>query len=428
MRVLWLCNIMLPAIAEKLHMEGSVKEGWISGILERFLISGQETDIQLGIVFPANEMLENYHDVFVWNGVPVNCYGFYENLEKPEIYQAHLESRFEDIITDFKPDVIHVFGTEYPHTLAMARAVREPQKLLIGIQGVITICAEEYQAMLPKSVVVRKTFRDFWKKDGIMQQQQKFAMRGRQEVRALKIAGNITGRTDFDKEFAVMVNQNATYFAMNETMRPCFYEGNWTLDNCKKHRIFFSQADYPLKGFHFLLEAMPEILKKYPDAEIAVAGNNIIRDGIMGKIKLPSYGKYLQKLIKQNQLMDKIHFLGRLSAEEMKQEYLKSHAFVCASVLENSPNSVAEAMLLGMPVVSANVGGVPSVIEGGKEGILFEKGNAKALAEAVITLWDDEMMAQKLGKNAQLRARRSHDGERNFRRLLEIYRAIGDNQ
>lgn len=427
MRVLWLCNIMLPAIAEKLHMEGSVKEGWISGILERFILEGQNSDVQLGIVFPANEMLESYHDVFVWNGVQVQCYGFYENMDKPEIYQSNLESRFEEVIADFKPDVIHIFGTEFPHTLAMARAVREPKKLLIGIQGVITICAEEYQAMLPKSVVTRKTFRDFLKKDGIMQQQQKFAMRGRQEVRALKIAGNITGRTDFDKEFAKMINQNAVYHAMNETMRPCFYEGSWSFSDCRKHRIFFSQADYPLKGFHFLLEAMPEILKKYPDAEIAVAGNDIIRGGIIGRIKLPSYGKYLQKLMKQNNLTDKVHFVGKLSAEEMKQEYLKSHTFVCASVLENSPNSVAEAMLLGMPVVCAEVGGVPSVMEGGKEGILFEKGNAKALADAVIALWDDEVLAQKLGKNAQLRARRSHDGERNFNRLMEIYHAIGDN-
>ena len=424
MRVLWLCNIMLPAIAEKLHMEGSVKEGWISGILERFIMDGQKSDVQLGIVFPANEMLESYHDVFVWNGVQVQCYGFYENMDKPEIYQSNLESRFEDIIMDFKPDVIHIFGTEYPHTLAMARAVREPKKLLIGIQGVITICAEEYQAMLPKSVVTRNTFRDFLKKDGIMQQQQKFSMRGRQEVRALKIAGNITGRTDFDKEFANMVNQNAIYYAMNETMRPCFYEGSWSFDNCKKHRIFFSQADYPLKGFHFLLEAMPAILEKYPDAEIAVAGNDIIRGGIKGRIKLPSYGKYLRNVMKKNKLTDKVHFLGRLSAEEMKKEYLSSHVFVCASVLENSPNSVAEAMLLGMPVVCANVGGVPSVIEGEKEGLLFEKGNAKALAEAVISLWDDDAKALKLGKNAQIRAKRNHDGERNFSRLLEIYRQI----
>lgn len=428
MRVLWLCNIMLPVIAEKLSLESSVKEGWISGILERFIVDGGTSNVQLGIAFPANEMLANYHDVFVWNGVQVQCYGFYEDMNTPELYQPALEARFDGIVNDFKPDVVHIFGTEYPHALAMAKVVRDSNKLLVGIQGVISWCAEEYWAELPEWVVYRKTFRDLIKKDGILDQKNKFLLRGKNEVRTLEIAGNVTGRTDFDKNFCKEVNSNAAYFAMNETMRPCFYEDQWNAENCKKHRIFFSQADYPLKGFHFLLQAMPRILEKYPDAEVAVAGNDIIRSGIMGRIKLPSYGKYLNSLVRKYSLKDRVQFLGRLSPEEMKQEYLKCNTFVCASVLENSPNSVGEAMLLGTPVVCANVGGVPSMISDGLEGLLFEKGNDQGLAEAVIKLWDDEKLAEKLGKNARIRANRTHDGERNFNRLIEIYQAIEDKK
>jgi len=373
-------------------------------------------------------MLANYHDVFVWNGVQVQCYGFYEDMNIPEVYQPALEARFDGIVNNFKPDVVHIFGTEYPHALAMAKVVRDSSKLLVGIQGVISRCAEEYGAQLPEWVIKRKTFRDLIKRDGILDQKKKFALRGKNEVRTLEIAGNVTGRTDFDKEFCASVNKNAVYYPMNETMRPCFYEDQWDEENCKKHRIFFSQADYPLKGFHFLLQAMPLILEKYPDAEIAVAGNDIIRSGIMGRIKLPSYGKYLNSLVRKYSLKDRVQFLGRLSPEQMKQEYLKCHTFVCASVLENSPNSVAEAMLLGTPVVCANVGGVPSMITDGLEGLLFEKGNTEKLAEAVIKLWDDEKLAEKLGKNARIRAKRTHDGERNFNRLIEIYQAIGDKK
>jgi len=426
MRVLWVCNIMLPAVAERLHMESSVKEGWVSGILSRYLEMEAECNVQLGIAFPINEMLAQYRDVYVWNGVRVHCYGFCENMSTAELYQKSLEVRFEDILNDFKPDVVHVFGTEYPHALAVAKAMKNPQKLLVGIQGVISLCAEEYQAELPKRVVMRKTFRDFIKKDGITDQQHKFALRGKNEVRVLKIAGNVTGRTGFDKEFCAKVNANAEYYLMNETMRPCFYEGVWEPEKCNKHRIFFSQADYPLKGFHFLLQAMPLILEKYPDAEIAVAGNDIIRTGVLGRIKLPSYGKYLAGLTRKLHLKDKVQFLGKLSAEEMKREYLKCHTFVCASVLENSPNSVAEAMLLGVPIVCANVGGVPSMVTDQKEGLLFEKGNVKQLADAIIKIWDEEGLAERLGKTAKIRAHKTHDGEQNFKRLLEIYQAIED--
>jgi len=433
MRVLWLCNIMLPAIAEKLHLESSVKEGWLTGLLSQIIAQGEQAGIQLGIAFPANENLAEYHDVFVWNKVPVSCYGFYENTNTPEIYQPHLERRFDDILRDFKPDVVHVFGTEYPHTLAMARAIKEQKRLLIGMQGLISIYGDEYFAGLPKHVVSRRTFRDIVRKDSLAQQKNKFIKRGKNELRAIRIAGNLTGRTIFDKEYCKKVNPDAMYHPMNETMRPCFYEGKWSYDTCNKHQIFYSQADYPIKGFHFVLEALPSILEKYPDTTVLIAGNNIVRgNSLMDYIKISSYGKYLKFLIRKNNLRGKIHFLGKLSAEEMKQKYLESHIFLCASTLENSPNSVAEAMLLGVPVVAGAVGGIPSMIDNHEEGILFEGENSKALSEAVIGLWESEKdgfsgsETKRISRAGTLRAKKAHDPATNFNRLLEIYRTIAE--
>ena len=433
MRVLWLCNIMLPAIAEKLNMESSVKEGWLTGLLSQVIAQGNDSGVQLGIAFPTNEVLAEYQDVFVWNRVPVTCFGFYENTGTPEVYQPHLESRFENIVREFKPDVIHIFGTEYPHTLAMAKAVRDPKRLLIGMQGLVSICGDAYFAKLPKKVVNRRTFRDIIRKDSLQQQKDKFVKRGKNELRALRIAGNVTGRTDFDKEYCESVNPDAMYHPMNETMRPCFYDGKWSYDECKKHQIFYSQADYPLKGFHFVLQALPTILKKYPDTKVVVSGNNIVRgNGFMDKIKLSAYGKYLKQLINRKHLWKKVKFVGRLSAEQMKEKYLESHIFLCASSLENSPNSVAEAMLLGTPVVAGAVGGIPSMIEDGKEGILFEGENPDALAEAVIKLWDSESdgfnksQTKKISEAGIVRAKKAHDPATNFSRLLEIYRTIAE--
>lgn len=433
MRVLWLCNIMLPAIAEKLHLDSSVKEGWLTGLLSQVIAEGEEAGVQMGIAFPTNENLAEYHDVFVWNKVPVSCYGFYENTDTPEVYQPHLEGRFEDIIKDFKPDVVHAFGTEYPHTLAMAKAIKEPKQLLVGIQGPISIYADAYFSKLPKNVVNRNTFRDIIRNDSIKQQRDKFIKRGKNELRALRITGNVTGRTDFDKEYCKKVNPNAMYHPMNETMRPCFYEGKWSYDTCVKHQIFYSQADYPIKGLHFVLEALPSILEKYPDTKLAVAGNNIVRgNGLMDLIKLSSYGKYLKHLIRKNGLKDKVVFLGKLSAEEMKQKYLESHIFLCASTLENSPNSVAEAMLLGVPVVAGAVGGIPSMIDNHEDGILFKGEDAKALAEAIIGLWEGERdgfagsETKRISQAGALRAKKAHDPVTNFNRLLEIYRTIAE--
>ncbi len=428
MRVLWLCNIMLPMVAEKLHLESNVKEGWITGILTRLIAEGKESGITLGIAFPANENLAHFHDVYVFNNMPVECYGFYEDMGRLEQYQPDLERRMEEIIEQFKPDVVHVFGTEYPHALSMARVYPHPDRLLVGIQGVISWYAKQYLADLPKEVYESRTFRDIVKKDSILQQKEKYTKRGEMEIKTTRIAGNITGRTNFDKSFMESVNPDAVYYPMNETMRPCFYEGAWSLDKCNKHQIFVSQADYPIKGFHYLLQALPAVLKEFPDTRVMVSGNNILRgNGIINRLKTSAYAKYLEKLMKEYALEDKIVFLGRLSAEQMKEQYLKCHTFICPSVLENSPNSVAEAMLLGTPVVAARVGGIPSMITDRKEGLLYTGNNVEELAQTVIELWKDESMlpmSGRLAKAAVLRARAAHDPETNFNRLKEIYREI----
>ena len=353
------------------------------------------------------------------------CYAFAENLAAPEMYDERLEVRFREIIADFRPDMVHIFGTEFPHTLAMVRSFGKPERTLIGIQGLCFACAKAYMADLPKEVISRKTFRDWLKKDGILQQQEKFRIRGEREKEALKGVLHITGRTDFDREETEKINREARYHFMNETMRAPFYSGSWNRESCGPFRIFLSQGDYPLKGFHYVLKAMPEILARYPEACVYVAGNSVIENRtIKDKIKISSYGKYLLELIESLSLEGHVNILGRLSAEEMKQELLKSSLFICASSLENSPNSMGEAMLLGVPVVAARTGGIPSMLEDGKEGLLYEAGNVKQLAECVFKIWEETEETMRRAQAAKARAMDAHNGDKNYKRLLEIYREI----
>lgn len=430
MKVLWICNIMLPCIAEKLNRDFSVREGWLTGIIERMTALGSECDIKLGICFPYEQQKPDYHTTLNLSGneqsaFPVECFGFAENLSTPECYAEHLEERFKQIFTQFQPDMVHIFGTEFPHALAAAKAFQNPSKILVGLQGIISECAKAYTADLPDKIVNRNTFRDFLKKDGIKQQQNKFFKRGVWEQELLKVTGNVTGRTEFDKQASIAMNEHVRYFAMNETMRAPFYSDKWELPYCRKHRIFFSQADYPLKGFHYLLQALPQIRLRYPDTEVVVAGNSIVGyKSLKEKIKIGGYGKYLRDYMNDWELDTKIEFLGILSAEEMKEQYMLCHTLVCASSLENSPNSVAEAMLLGVPVVASKTGGIPSMIEDGKDGILFEKGNSKQLSDCIIALWNCDEMCEQLSREAMEKAHVLHNPQKNFERLLEIYKQI----
>ena len=423
MRVLWLCNQCIPVIAKHLDMNIGNKEGWLSALSEK-LIFDNDSNITLGVCFPWDREHADYKGDF-----EVTAYAFYEDRVNFHLYDESLEDRFKVVLDDFKPDVIHIFGTEYSHTLAICKACENPSKILVGIQGLISVYARHYFDALPEDIINKKTLRDTLKKDGIKEQFEKYTIRGEHEIEALKIAGNVTGRTDWDKENVFEINPNAKYHFMNETLRSNFYEGEWKYDSCEKHSIFVSQGDYPIKGLHVCIKALALIKKSYPDVKLYVAGNKINgEDSLKKKILIGEYGKYINELIDKNDLKDNVVFTGSLNAAEMKERYLLSNVFLLPSIMENSPNSLGEAMLLKMPIVTSDCGGVRNLLNE-DEGYIFPSCDEVKLSEAVIKVFDsgDDEALKKMCEKASAHARKTHDADENLRRLKEIYSEIAKN-
>lgn len=108
----------------------------------------------------------------------------------------------------------------------------------------------------------------------------------------------------------------------------------------------------------------------------------------------------------------------------MRQAYLDADVFVLPSYCENSPNSLGEAMLLGMPCVAARAGGIPDMLHEG-EGVLYPlPGDAGALANALFAVLDDTAAAAEMGRTARRRALATHDPDANAAALLRIYEAM----
>ena len=421
MKVLWLCNFMLPAIAESLGLKAGNKEGWVAGLADAIQNRKEENALELGVCFPTANPMETLKGEL--DGI---CYySFFEDSKNPHRYQAQYEASLRAIVEEFKPDLVHLFGTEYPHTLAMTKAFPHPDRLLVGMQGVCFEYALVYTKGLPWKIINRSLFRDVIKKDNILKQQRKFTQRGLHEKEALLKIGNVCGRTEFDYKAVKEINKNNTYYFMNETLRSNFYGKEWDYKKCQPNSIFLSQGDYPIKGLHFLLKAMPVILADFPKTQVYVAGDVITRYTTWKeKLKISSYGKYIRDLIIENKLQNHITFLGRLDAVSMCNQFLNSHLFLSPSVIENSPNSVGEAMLLGMPVVSSDVGGVSSMMIHEKEGLLYPCEDTQALADSVIRIFKDEQLADNLAYAARQRALITHDPETNYSRLMEVYHDV----
>lgn len=418
MRVLWILNIVLPDIARKLKQAPDSAGGWMVGMRDALR---RQSGIELAVCFPLYGQPERTEGEME----DIRFYGFGQPERVCLQYEPSVERQLKEIMDDFHPDIVHIFGTEYMHSLAAVKAFARPERTVIGIQGMVSVYARHFMAGVPLWVQKGRTFRDIVKRDNLLHQQENFYRRAVFEREAIGSVGHVIGRTDWDKACTEQINRRAAYHFCNETLRESFYEKQWCLEECERHSLFVSQGSYPIKGVHYVLEAMPAVLERYPDAHLYVAGGDITkRESWPDRLRQSSYGKYVRELIARNHLEGHVTYTGFLDEAAMCGRFCSSHVFVSPSSIENSPNSVGEAMLLGMPVISSDVGGVKNMLTHEKEGFVYQADAPYMLAHYVNRIFADDELAERLGQAAVVHAARTHDREKNSRRLLEIYEEI----
>lgn len=411
---MWLCNAPIPQVAEACKISNTIHEGWLISVateLER------RQDVQFVFVMPNKEVPEGVHYTECGNSV-------YVLVNQKNNDKDNLILTFENILAKVNPDIVHVWGTEYIQSWAMVQAAKKCNRLenvVVSMQGLVHRIAKHYMGGIPGKYQMIPSFRDVIRKDTLKSQETNMTQRGYFEKETLSSVKHVIGRTFWDKACVKSLNPEIQYHFNNETLRETFYESQWKYEKCKKHSIFVTQSHYPIKGFHYLLEAAAILKEKYADVSIYVSGHdNALKTGILST----AYGKYLQSLIKKYNLSSCIHYVGLLNAEEMKRQYLETEVFVSPSIIENSPNSVGEAMLLGMPVVSSNVGGVSDMMKHEKEGYLYQADAPYLLAYYISMFFDNQEIEETYGENARRHALETHNKEENMKTLLEIYENI----
>ena len=414
MNVLWITNIMLPEAIQLLTGSGELKAsgGWLLGAANAIL---QDETLKLSIatVSPMVKSLTKLKGKLItYYILPIGKGNEHVNLEYCKYWKQ--------IEAEIHPNVVHIHGTEFSHGHAYLKACSS-NNVVVSIQGLLSSCYKYYYAgITTRDICKNLTLYDLVK-GSMIRGMLKFKRRGQYEVETLQITKHIIGRTSWDRALTWVINPNAEYHFCNETLRPEFYGGeSWSYKECSKHTIFLSQSGYAIKGLHQVLKAMPTILKQYPNTKIRVAGYDITRNSnIYEFLRYSGYGRYIKGMIRKLGLQNKVVFTGNLNGEQMKREYLNANLFVCPSSIENSPNSLGEAQLLGTPCVASYVGGIPDMMKGNEENIYrFEE--VDMLAEKICNIFASEDEQVDMRKIAAER----HNADTNAKNLIKIYNKI----
>jgi len=143
------------------------------------------------------------------------------------------------------------------------------------------------------------------------------------------------------------------------------------------------------KGVQHLIEAMNDIIAKVPSVHLLVVG-----DG--------PYRRDLEAQVARFGLKDRVTFEGKVDNGRIDEYYNAADAFAIPTIcVEGLPLIELEAMACGKPVVASNIGGIPTVIVDGENGLLAKPGDVRELAEKIISVLSDAALASRLGSAAR---------------------------
>ena len=324
-----------------------------------------------------------------------------------------------------KPDIILVWGTEYLIGQCVLMANNRRIKSCVYIQGVMSSIAENYRGGLSDSTISRfSTILEQLRHSTIIDREKSMSLKASQEKCTIDLVDGVIVENQWAAERYLSLNPNLRLFWNRLPINSIFSKYSWCYNGYKKHSIITTAAGYPLKGLHFLIEALSYVKKIYPDVNLIVPGTDIVHTkGFVSKIKQSGYGKYLLKMISHYGLECNISFVGILTPSAYAEMMSKSEIFISASTIENHCSALREAMSIGVPCISSKVGGVPFYAKHKENSLLYTYYEPKELAECIIQLFSSSQLKQHISKNAQTTIRDMYSTN-DLDSLFEIYNKL----
>jgi len=411
MKVLWFS--ITPAKYGKYASNGG---GWIEA-LQR--VVQNETNITLGISFVSLSPSKTFK-------CTCDNVTYYPIYNKRNIFQRWFDEftyktidsltldKCQAIINDFQPDIIHVFGSEWCFGL-LAKYTHIP--IVIHIQG----CWPVYH-YIDKSVKqgrlnfylerIFKPLRLF----RYLLNQHKSEERVVREEEILALNRDFMGRTIWDRALIRLFSPSSHYYYCSEAIRNEFVKSKRKQINKKKSHFVFATTGLAtdIKGYDVIL-IVARLLKKY--------GNFDFEWHLIGPTvqQMIHYEKNTGIMCSDVNLVP----CGNKDAKDLLLELQNADLYVHASYIDNSPNSICEAQLIGLPVISTNVGGISSLfLDTVKDESLVPANDPYYMASHIISIINDQNAMIRMADANYTFARNRHNDKSIAKSLISCYNAI----
>lgn len=411
MKILWTVNTLMPEVASAIGAKSGHAISWVDAMSKRLSVR-EGVSLAIATRTASAKTVKRFNiGNIVYYVLPCDC-------DRVDYWKC--------VIDEFKPDVIHVYGTETNQNKLLVEKYQESVPVIISLQGILSEYQRHYYAGIDFSTMLRfTTIKDILRPSGFFTGRRSFIKRSALEKELLRSVRYVEGRSTWDRVSAMNINPELIYFHCPRLIRSPFYDSTWNINAIERHSLFIHQGNYPIKGLHFVFEALPKIKRVYPDVKLYISGNDFMSERRLIDRLLPNgYVRYLKTLIKKYKIEENIEFTGYLNAESLAKRLETIHTVIVPSAIENAPNSLAEAEIVGTPVVASFVGGNMDMLEHGKDGFLYVYNEPNMLAEYITRIFESDDLACSLSANSRQTARNRHDKKLLESTLISIYDKI----
>ena len=415
MRVMWIVGRMPTDAAEAIGVPRPNRGGWQDALLG---CMRAQTRTQLLVAYAGSEPGRRMS----LGGVELADVGPLEPAGRIARVAARWQARGGGpavldecvrLVGEWAPDVIHVHGTESGLGLI---ADRVDAPVLVSIQGVLSVyeaAARDHASARLSSLSSPSAYMRGLSPWHLARRMHTMAELERLMLRKVCC---VVGRTAFDERVAAVLAPQASYLHVGEVLREAFYGPRWEGRPSRGSNapvLCVSGTEYGRKGVDTAIEAV----------KILSMSGRDVRLNIFGVEAESTTGGLASAHAKSLGIAGMVHLSGSLTASEVVAGLLGTDVFMLPSRADNSPNTLCEAMMLGVPCVASTAGGIPSLATDGEDALLVPPGDAYSLAGAVSSVLADPELATRLSKAAHERACARHDPATVTQQLLEAYAA-----